>query len=566
MEEVRFWPVGDRALAVEFGREVDEKINSRVHMLAAAIKRLHDPAVIETVPAFASLLVHYDPAFRKYGPMCTWIRAVLGQMTEKEECAKRIVKIPVCYGARFGADLHEMEKLLHLDMDEIIAIHSAPDYKVYMLGFLPGFPYLGGLDKRLVCPRLKTPRIRIPEGSVGIGGSQTGIYPVVSPGGWRLIGQTPLTMYDPFKKEPTLLKAGDYVRFVPVSLDEWYEIKRAVNRGEYEPEVIGTECILSDRTDCTAENIMVVETLPLKMEHRMKLTVQNPGALTTVQDGGRFGKQELGITQGGVMDQKAYRLANRLVENDGHEAVLEMTLSGASFNIEGKGLIALTGADMCPLLNGKSMPMNQAVAVKDGDVLEMSAAVNGCRGYLAVSGGFDVPLVQGSRSTDLKGKTGGLEGRALQRGDVLCSMESAIVIGEARLRASQKSYHEDAVLRFIPGPQADLFSREAMQAFLQSIYTVGINSDRMGCRLEGPAIISINGTDIVSDGIAAGSIQVPADGKPIVLMADHQTTGGYAKIGTVISADLSKLAQMLPGGKVRFQAVTVEQVQRGKRK
>lgn len=565
MGEIRFWPVGDRALAVEFGREVDESVNARVHCLAARIKELHDPAVIETVPAFATLLVHYEPAFRKYGPMCAWIRTILKQMSETETARRRIVKIPVCYGARFGADLHDMERLLHMDMDEIIAIHSARDYKVYMLGFLPGFPYLGGLDERIACPRLASPRVKIPAGSVGIGGSQTGIYPMASPGGWRLIGQTPLAMYDPNRKEPTLLMAGDYVRFVPVSLDEWYEIRRAVDRGEYEPEII-VSGVQADVEKKSSGSIRIAADEKTNLEHRIKLMVVNPGALTTVQDGGRFGMQALGITQCGAMDQSAWHLANRLVENDGSEAVLEMTVMGASFNIEGKGLIALTGADMQPKLNGAPVLMNQAIDVKSGDVLEMGAAVNGCRGYLAVSGGIDVAPVLGSRSTDLKGGIGGFCGRALRSGDVLYGAETPIIIGTKRLSTVRKPYRQSVTLRFIPGPQADMFSTEAMQEFLKAVYEVDAKSDRMGCRLEGPAIVSINGTDIVSDGIAAGSIQVPANGKPIVLMADHQTTGGYAKIGTVISEDLPKLAQMLPGGKVKFQAVTVEQVQKGNRK
>lgn len=564
MEEVRFWPVGDRALLVEFGREVDEKINTRVHQLAEKIKELRDPAVIETVPAFASLLVHYEPSFRKYGPMCTWIRSVLKQITDVQKAAQRIVKIPVCYGARFGADLHDMEKMLHLDMDEIIAIHSATDYKVHMIGFLPGFPYLGGLDKRLACPRLDTPRVKIPAGSVGIGGAQTGIYPVASPGGWRLIGQTPLVMYDPEREEPTLLKAGDYVRFVPISLDEWYEIRRAADRGTYEPEIIYSDTIRKakqERTDIQ-EKTKVLET---KKESQMKLTVTYPGTLTTVQDRGRFGMQEFGITQCGAMDQDACNLANRLVENDGSEAVLEMTVMGASFSIEGKGLIALTGADMQPKLNHVPIPMNQAIPVKSGDVLEMGMAVNGCRSYLAVSGGFDIETVMGSRSTDLKSGIGGFCGRALRVNDVLYGSETPIVIGNTRLKVQRKPYSQSITLRFIPGPQADMFSREAMQGFLQAVYKVDAKSDRMGCRLEGPAITALNGTDIVSDGIAAGSIQVPANGKPIVLMSDHQTTGGYAKIGTVISADLPKLAQLMPGGQVKFQAVTVEQIQKGKK-
>lgn len=561
--QVRFLPAGDRGLVVEFGDTIDEAVNSRVQAAARMIRQKKDPAVIEAVPTFRSLLIHYDPAYRKYRSMCAWIAGLLEEMPEKEQGVRRILKVPVCYGARFGTDLHDMEKEVHLDMDEIIAIHSKPDYKIYMLGFLPGFAYLGGLDERIACPRLPVPRVRIASGSVGIGGSQTGIYPMASPGGWRLIGQTPINMYDPARRDPILVKAGDYIRFIPIGLEEWYDIKRAVTLGSYEPEIVteGEEPEEKQGRPVITAFGSWAGKKPAAEEHAMYLTITGPGALTTVQDQGRFQSRELGITQSGAMDQAAYRLANRLVENDGTEAALEMTVSGAGFTVKGKGLIAMTGADMKPVLNGKPMPMNQAVPVKTGDVFESGFAVSGCRSYLAVSGGIDVPVVLGSRSTNLKCGLGGYEGRALRTGDVLECAEHPIVIGNVRSNTPWKPYETSVTLRFVPGPQEDMFSGEAMRAFQEASYRVDEKSDRMGYRLEGPSIPSISGTDVISDGIVFGSIQVPPNGKPIVLMADHQTTGGYAKIGTVISRDLPRLAQLMPGGTVRFRKISVEEAQ-----
>lgn len=549
MEGIRFAPAGDRALVMSFGDRIDEGINERVQQMAEAIRSRRDPAVIEAVPTFCTVLVHYDPALRRYASM----RGMLGEIYEgldaKTVRNRRIFKVPVCYGARFGPDLCEMEKLLHMDRDEIIAIHSGPDYKIYMLGFLPGFVYLGGMDERIACPRLATPRVRIAPGAVGIGGSQTGIYPMASPGGWRLIGQTPINMYDPYAKNPIPVRAGDYIRFVPIGLEEWYDIRRAVSLGAYRVQ-IEEEKGRKKAADGS--------------EISMRLIVQRGGVLTTVQDRGRFGSQELGITQSGAMDQEAYSLANRLVENDGTEAALEMTAIGASFIIEGKGLIAMTGADMSPTLNGEPMPLNQAIAVSSGDVLETGPAVNGCRSYLAVSGGISVPEVLGSRSTCITYGMGGFEGRALRAGDVVECMESAIIIGEKRLGVSPITYSKEVTVRFIPGLQTDYFSKEALKVFEQAVYTVNEKSDRMGYRLDGPQLKTKDKADMISDGVVFGSIQVPADGKPIVLMADHQTTGGYAKIGTVVSSDLWKLAQLMPGGRLRFKAVTVEEAQKSK--
>ena len=563
MEGIRFAPAGDRALVIEFGDRIDEKINERVQQAAIWIRRKKDAAITEVVPSFCSVLVHYDPVLRRYGSLCRWLEELLKEMPKQCAEGKRILKVPVCYGARFGADLGDMEKLLGMDRDEIIAIHSRPDYRIYMLGFLPGFVYLGGLDERIACPRLPSPRVKIAPGAVGIGGSQTGIYPMASPGGWRLIGQTPINMYDPQRKEPILVRAGDYIRFVPVGLEEWYDIKREVTLGKYRPEIVEEgqeerkaaerERIEIRREDTNADSSCAAS---------MRLIITDGGALTTVQDRGRFGSQETGITQSGAMDQEAYRLANRLVENDGDEAVLEMTVTGASFRIEGKGLIAVTGADMNPQLNGRPMAMNQAAAVKTGDVFESGFAVNGCRSYLAVSGGIGVPKVLGSCSTNIRCGMGGLQGRAVRAGDVLECAQRAIVIGEKRLGVPWEPYKTEITLRFVPGPQADRFSEETMRAFQSAVYRLDEKSDRMGCRLDGPPLQAVNGVDIISDGIVFGSIQVPANGKPIVLMADHQTTGGYAKIGTVIQKDLWKLAQLIPGGKVHFQAIPVEEAQK----
>ena len=304
----------------------------------------------------------------------------------------------------------------------------------------------------------------------------------------------------------------------------------------------------------------------------MKIKVISPGVLTTVQDTGRFGHQAAGIPEAGAMDRASLRLANALVGNPEDAAALELTVFGGTFEFDGKGTIALTGADMRPYLNGNRMSMNTAVPVKAGDRLELGVASRGMRAYLAVSGGIDVPVVLGSRSTDLKSRLGGLEGRKLRAGDVLengsrpqAAAELAEVQGtpcEPVLQRLAKATSPEGVtqIRFLFGPQDAMFAEDAKKTFTDSIYTLSAACDRMGYRLEGAAVPSLNGTDILSEGICFGSIQVPANGQPIVMMADHQTTGGYAKIGTVLSEDLPLLAQLGPGKRIHFVPVTLEEL------
>lgn len=212
---------GDQALVVEFGNAIDEKLNKRVQLLNKNIEETGVKGVIETVPTFRSLMVIYDPAAVSFEKLKKILEDMSADGSKEEKEEKRTIEIPVCYGGEFGEDLPDVAAYTGLSEEEVIRLHSDREYNIYMLGFLPGFPYLGGLDKRLYTPRLQNPRTRIPAGSVGIGGEQTGIYPLDSPGGWRLIGRTPLKLYDPDREEPFLYQAGDYIRFVPITKEEY---------------------------------------------------------------------------------------------------------------------------------------------------------------------------------------------------------------------------------------------------------------------------------------------------------------------------------------------------------
>jgi len=288
-------------------------------------------------------------------------------------------------------------------------------------------------------------------------------------------------------------------------------------------------------------------------------TVVNPGLLSTVQDLGRTGYRAFGMPLAGAMDRYACTMANLLTGNRSDAAVVEMTMRGARLRFSQRAYVAVCGADMQGELNGRKVRNWSAFPVASGDELAFGYAERGCRSYVAFHGGIAVPTVMGSRSTYLRAGLGGFQGRALKAGDVLAVKPAGALPSqpvELPLRLVPE-YAADVLLRAMAGPQDDHFSAEGLRTFWNSEYVVTVQNDRMGYRLEGPAMAHGNfaadqGADIVSDALCPGAIQVPGSGMPIIMGADCQSTGGYAKIATVIGADLSKVAQMKAGDRVRF--------------
>lgn len=526
----RVLPVGDSALTVEFGDAIDPALNARVRALDQALAERPLPGLIEAVPTYRSLLVRYDPGVLDLSQL----RGELLERADRPGAAAppgRLHLIPTRYGGEDGPDLALVARSLGLSESEVVRLHVSQEHTAFMLGFMPGFAYLGLLPESLDTARRSTPRTRVPPGSVAVAGRQTGIYPASSPGGWNLIGRTNLALFDPWAESPSLILAGDRVRFTAVA-----ELPDEPGRAGRAEPAVGSPAI----------------------------EVLDGGLLTTVQDAGRVGFRRLGVGGAGPLDGPALATANRLAGNPSGVAGLETTVLGPVLRFVAPTVFAITGADLGPVLDRADVgawpvPQGRRVLARPGNVLRFTGRRSGCRAYLAFAGGLAIPRVLGSRSTDLAGGFGGFGGRALRAGDLL-RLDPARAEPEGPASAP-KPLGGEGRLRVLLGPQDDHFTPEVVRRLLSDSFVVSEASDRVGYRLSGPRLAHRDRAEIVTDGMVPGSVQVPPDGQPIVMMADGPTTGGYPKIATVLSVDLGRLAQLAPGDGVRFQAVSVEDAQ-----
>jgi biotin-dependent carboxylase-like uncharacterized protein len=291
--------------------------------------------------------------------------------------------------------------------------------------------------------------------------------------------------------------------------------------------------------------------------------VLEPGILTTIQDLGRYGFSQFGVPPSGALDPFSSRAANLLVGNGEEEACLETMVMGLKLRALGDVVITVTGGDLSPTLNGEPFEMWRTHLLVEGDVIAFKSLRTGCRAYLAVSGGFAVPKIMGSSSTYLSGRFGGLEGRVLRRGDILCTLDRPSSLDKIGLRFPSDLiplFEKEVLVRVIPGPQNHHFTEKGFRTFWTTSYQVTPQCDRMGVRLEGPKIERRSDVEesIISEGLISGAIQVPGDGRPIIILTEL-VTGGYTKIATVISTDLTKVAQLKPGDQVHFEPISIEE-------
>jgi KipI family sensor histidine kinase inhibitor len=386
---------GDSCWLVVTGNDLSPSTNAHVHALRHAVESLHPVWLVETVPGYCSLGLIVQLLQVSLPEVKEVVETAARNVTAAPLVQPRTVTIPVCYGGEYGPDMEAVCQQSGLSEQEVVQRHVTASYQCSMLGFLPGFPYLMGLDPQLATPRLATPRAVVPAGSVGIAGAQTGVYSVSSPGGWNIIGRTPLTLFDPSREQSSLVQTGDVVRFSPISLQEFEEKQ-------------------SDEFTCYPQICDVTE-------HEIGgCDVLEPGMLTTVQDDDRWGLQKTGIPVSGAMDRQALALGNFVVGNEEGAAALEITLFGPRLTFTVDALVAVTGADMGLQVDGQDVPTWTTVLVRASSVLSVAVFTGAdCRAWLCIAGSIDVPYVLGSCSTLLRAALGGSRGRALRAGDSL---------------------------------------------------------------------------------------------------------------------------------------------------
>lgn len=573
--------VGDSALLVRFDTEIDTEANEAALRLLASLEGTLGPeGIVDLIPAYASLTILFDPlkttaealrqccrdAMASNPPADASVSASVSSSSPSSDSVStsgqaRVVEIPVEYGGEAGPDLAQAAILTGMTEQEIVAAHSAELYRVFFLGFTAGFPYLGGLTEKLkTIPRLDSPRTLVPRGSVGVAAGQTGVYTVDSPGGWHILGQTDTPLFDPSSDPPALLRAGDRVRFVPRAPD-------------------------SKTTSPSSSPPTAELTQPSRTPEEPWMEVDNPGALSSIQDLGRRGFGRHGVSVSGAADDLALRMGNALVGNSASCAALECLFGGMQLRILQDCVVAVTGADCTPDLSGVPVPMRTATLAQAGTVLKLGFPLNGARSYVCVGGGVGGAKVLGSRSVDVRAGLGAMT-RPLHTGDVvgrgkqtLPRTTSLLTIPTDPLTKPPGSDAKSGAthtIRVLPGPGDPGMAgdgagsragiREQLQALASRRFEVDERSDRMGVRLRlDPSSTSaasappLVGGQVMSEGVARGTIQLPPDGNPVVLLADHQTTGGYKVPAVVISADLWRVAQFRPGDTVEFVPSTTEE-------
>jgi len=236
-DKIKYLSAGDRCLVMEFGDKIEEEVNFKIRSMVLAINASNIHGIIEMVPTYRSIMVIYDPMVVGFDELIGKLSSLESGLQNMDLPQAKVIEIPTLYDGEYGPDLDFVAQHNNISKEEVIKIHTSGEYLIYMIGFTPGFPYLGGMSEKIAAPRLKTPRTKIPAGSVGIAGNQTGIYPIESPGGWQLIGRTPVKLYDPYREEPVLLSAGDYIKFTAIDEKQYNEIAELESLGKYKVKI-----------------------------------------------------------------------------------------------------------------------------------------------------------------------------------------------------------------------------------------------------------------------------------------------------------------------------------------
>ncbi len=568
----RLEALGDRAVLVVLGAGVDAGTNAAARRLSTRLAAQFSGDDVEWVVGMASVAMIAATPLALPGLRERLQRALERTQDPDVEIADveagRRVELDVHYGGADGPDLDAIAAHAGLDVAATIAAHAGGDYAVACIGFQPGFPYLLGLDPRLAMPRHRTPRSAVAAGSVGIGGAQTGVYPVQSPGGWQLLGRIAERLFDPRRVPASLLAVGDRVRF-RVATDRRRNDEVADTPVRAIPDAtFPFPCGEPQESTGASAATPVLAAVATPAAASSRVDVLHPGARTTVQDLGRPGHRAIGVTPGGAADPAALELANLLVGNAPEAAGLEVLLRGPRLAFADARVVAWLGAAEAEVKVGELViPRGRPALLPAGSELVVGALRKGVRLWLAVSGGIAVAPVLGARATDPRGGFGGLDGRALLAGDRL-----PLAAAPRRSRPHRDDDPprlfgfgmrlpplpaRDAIveLRVLAGAHADALGERGPAAGGPTEWTVGQDSDRMGLRLAGTSLRLDGVGELPSAAALPGTVQLPPGGQPVILGVDGQTLGGYPRIAHVIAADLALLAQLAPGARLRLRRV-----------
>lgn len=535
---MRFLPVNLNSLLVELA-DLDETL-----ALLASVQAEPVAGVTEVVPAARTLLVDFCPLSTSAAQIAQTLRSrTLGCGVRADG---KLVHIPVHYD---GEDLAWVAEHLQVSPAALIAMHTESLYRVAFCGFAPGFAYLSGNNPRFNVPRRSTPRTKVPAGAVSLAGAFSGIYPKDSPGGWQIIGTTPLKMWDLQRAEAALLQPGYCVQFVDAKDSE-----RMTSLG-LSPDAQAPVPNTADQTAPDAPAPYAVA------GHGPWLEVVQAGLQSCLQDLGRRGLVGQGVSASGALDQSALKAANRLVGNPSDAAALELVYGGLQLRSHGRSVLAVTGAQT-PLTvttaQGQTLAATpyESLSLNDGDVLAIGQPTAGIRSYVAVRGGYDVPAVLGSWSTDTLADVGPpvlKAGMALGIGGAGPLQAAAQEAGGAFALPTSTDV---VVLDVVMGPRTDWFTPEAVALLQTQEWQVTAQSNRIGIRLLGEQPLTRSQpAELPSEGTSVGAIQVPASGQPVLFLADHPLTGGYPVIGVVAPYHLDLAGQTPVGARIRFNPI-----------
>jgi KipI family sensor histidine kinase inhibitor len=516
-------PVGDAALRLE------TEDTASAAAAGARVRQAGWTGVRDVICGIRSVLVVFDPRNAEAPALAMRLRNV--DRTPFPVGTGRRIEIPVRFD---GPDLEEVAALSGLGTREVVELLTSSELIVAVLGFSPGFAYLSGLPEALArVPRRSSPRPSVPAGSVALAGGYAAVYPQRTPGGWQVIGETPLSLFDPMTAPYARLSAGDRVAFVEV--DALFRSARpaAVDHSRPPWRWGGAD--------------------------GAAFTVEHAGTFSTVQDGGRVGLGHLGVPAAGPADPTSARLANALVGNAATAPCLEIAGAGPVLSFKSARFFAVVGGQPQIWLDGIEVFPGRVVPAAVGQRLAISAPRRGLRSYLAVAGGLGVPAVMGSCSTDVLSWLGP---GPLQAGDEVGALDRTAALADHLLAdVPVEAPAGRRVLRVVPGPEVDWLTGGSLDSLADRRFVVDAASDRVGVRLRSEdhsGALARQTGEVASAGMVTGAVQLPPSGQPIVLLPDHATVGGYPVVGVVISADLGQLGQCVPGEEVLFVPVTLD--------